>query len=175
MWLRWLALLIAIAFGCSFLAPGSGLHASALRAFDSSVSMLSRGDIESTLSDGGDEEDEDNAGRRPVRSVASRQPVAPLKTSAIRRRVTPLMQKCVAVRYDSRCALCNTRHMGDRLSHSTQPDEKRCRSGAPELNRQSTASAPCLPPDEVVAGGCEQIGRFVARPRCSTVGEKRRR
>ena len=107
MWLCWLALLVAIAFGCSFLAPGSGLHASALRAFDSSVSMLSRGDIESTLSDGGDEEDEDNAGRRPVRSVASRQPVAPLKTSAIRRRVTPLMQKRVAVRYNFRCALCH--------------------------------------------------------------------
>ena len=90
MWLCWLALLIAIAFGCSFLAPGSGLHASALRAFDSSVSMLSRGDIESTF-----------------RSVASRQPVAPLKTSAIRRRVTPLMQKRVAVRYKFRCALCH--------------------------------------------------------------------
>ena len=60
--LWWLVLLVAIAFGCSFLAPGSGLHASALRAFDSSVSMLSRGDIESTMSDGSDEEDEDIAG-----------------------------------------------------------------------------------------------------------------
>ena len=58
MWLFWLALLIAVAFGCSFLAPSSDLHASALRAFDASVSMLSRGDIESTLSDGGEGGDE---------------------------------------------------------------------------------------------------------------------
>ena len=42
MWLFWLALLIAIAFGCSFLAPSSGLHASALRALEASVSELSR-------------------------------------------------------------------------------------------------------------------------------------
>ena len=108
MWLFfWLALLIAIAFGCSFLAPSSDLHTSALRAFDSSISTLSRGGIETTVSDGSDEEDQDTADRRPVRSVAPRQLATPLKTSAIRRRVTPLMLKRVAVKYNFRCALCH--------------------------------------------------------------------
>ena len=41
MWLCWLAILVAIAFGCTFLAPDSGLRKSALQAFDSSVCMLS--------------------------------------------------------------------------------------------------------------------------------------
>eukprot|EP00975_Prorocentrum_lima_P061416 12874214-Prorocentrum_lima.AAC.1 len=59
LWVCWLALLIAIAFECSFLAPGSGLPKSALQAFDSSVSMLSRGGDEdlATFSSGdGDDE-----------------------------------------------------------------------------------------------------------------------
>ena len=40
--LWWLVFLIAIALCCSFLAPASGLHKSALQAFDSSVGVLSR-------------------------------------------------------------------------------------------------------------------------------------
>ena len=44
--LWWLVLLIAIALCCSFLAPASGLHKSALQAFDSSVGMLSRAGVE---------------------------------------------------------------------------------------------------------------------------------
>ena len=105
MWLFWLALLIAVAFGCSFLAPSSGLHASALRAFEASVSELSRG--------GSDECDEPgvladiSVPAPPLRSVRSApRPTPPLKTSNIRKRVTPLMQKRVAARYGFKCAIC---------------------------------------------------------------------
>ena len=44
--LWWLVMLLAIAFCCSFVAPDSGLHKSALQAFDSSVGMLSRAGVE---------------------------------------------------------------------------------------------------------------------------------
>ena len=44
--LWWLVILLAIAFCCSFVAPDSGLHKSALQAFDSSVGMLSRAGVE---------------------------------------------------------------------------------------------------------------------------------
>ena len=106
--LWWLVLLVAIAFGCSFLAPGSGLHASALRAVEASVSELSRGDFSS--SDEGDEPgiaEAVSAPAPPLRSVRSApRPTPPLKTSNIRKRVTPLMQKRVAARYGFKCAIC---------------------------------------------------------------------
>ena len=106
MWLFWLALLIAIAFGCSFLAPSSGLHASALRAFEASVSELSRGDFSS--SDEGDGIAEAvSAPAPPLRSErAAPRPTLPLRTSSIRKRATPLMQKRVAARYGFKCAIC---------------------------------------------------------------------
>ena len=44
--LWWLVVLIAIALCCSFVAPDSGLHKSALQAFDSSVGVLSRAGVE---------------------------------------------------------------------------------------------------------------------------------
>ena len=44
--LWWLVFLLAIAFCCSFVAPDSGLHNSALQALDSSVGMLSRAGVE---------------------------------------------------------------------------------------------------------------------------------
>ena len=44
--LWWLVVLIAIALCCSFVAPDSGLHKSALQAFDSSVGVLSRAGAE---------------------------------------------------------------------------------------------------------------------------------
>ena len=44
--LWWLVILLAIAFCCSFVAPDSGLHKSALQAFDSSVGVLSRAGVE---------------------------------------------------------------------------------------------------------------------------------
>ena len=111
MWLFWLALLIAIAFGCSFLAPSSGLHASALRAFEASVSELSRGGgANISSSDEGDELGvlaDSSAPAPPLRSVRSApRPTPPLKTSNIRKRVTPLMQKRVAARYGFKCAIC---------------------------------------------------------------------
>ena len=106
----WLLLCLLVAcWLCAWLRPGSDLASSAARAFDSSVFLLSRDDIESTTLDcSSDEEGEHIADRRrrPVRSAAPRQPAAPLKTSAIRKRVTPLLQKRVAARYGFKCAIC---------------------------------------------------------------------
>ena len=93
--LWWLVLLLAVAFCCSFLAPDSGLHRSALQAFDSSICMLSRAERvenEPALSGGAE---------------GTLRGAPPLRTSSIRRRVTPLMQKRVAVRHNFRCALCH--------------------------------------------------------------------
>ncbi len=113
LWIFWLALLIAIAVGCSFLAPSSGLHHSALRAFDSSVFLLSRGGAEqSTPSHSSDEDDEHSVGvgiasAPPLRSIrAAPRPTLPLKTSQIRRRVTPLLARMAAVRYGFKCGIC---------------------------------------------------------------------
>ena len=112
LWL-WLALLIVIAVGCSFLASGSGLHHSALRAFDSSVFLLSRGGAEqSTPSHCSDEDDEHSVGvsiasAPPLHNIrAAPRPTLPWRTSNIRKRVTPLMQKRVAARYNFKCAIC---------------------------------------------------------------------
>ena len=105
----WLLLgLLVACWLCSWLRPDSDLASSAARALDSSVLMLSRGYAGAAMLDDSDD-DEDVADRRPrpVRSAAMRQPAALLKTSAIRKRVTPLMQKRVAVKYNFRCALCN--------------------------------------------------------------------
>lgn len=115
LWLCWLALLIAIAVGCSFLAPGSSLHQSALRAFDSSVFTLSRGGVEDSAtfhsSDEGDGHSvvgASDASAPPLRSArAAPRPMLPLRTSDIRKRATPLMQKRVAARYNFKCAICN--------------------------------------------------------------------
>ena len=104
MWLCWLALLIAVAFGCSFLAPSSGLHASALRAFEASVSELSRGGSDECDEPGVLEAVSAPASLRRVRSAP--RPTPPLKMSNIRKRVTPLMQKRVAARYGFKCAIC---------------------------------------------------------------------
>ena len=111
MWLFWLALLIAVAFGCSFLAPSSDLHASALRAFDSSVSTLSRGDIETSMTDGSDAEDKQSvveaAPAPPARSVrATPRPTLAVKTSQYRKKVSPLMTRMAAVKYDFKCGIC---------------------------------------------------------------------
>ena len=102
MWLFWLALLIAVAFGCSLLAPSSDLHASALRAFDSSVSTLSRGDIETSMTDGSDAEDKQSVveavAAPPARSVrATPRPTLAMKTSQYRKKVSPLMARMAAV------------------------------------------------------------------------------
>ena len=120
MWLFWLAILVAIAFGCTFLAPDSGLHNSALQAFDSSVRMLSREAVEQSgttrsrvrtdCEDDGPRIARGAAGALPSRIAAStpalRSVRGALRTSTIRKRVTPLMQKRVAARYNFKCAIC---------------------------------------------------------------------
>ena len=115
-------MLLAIAFCCSFLAPDSGLHNSALQALDSSVCLLSRAGVEQSATSRRKHtergEDEPGiAGRAEFRGSVSAwaqlrslraepRPTLPLRTSGIRKRVTPLMQKRVAARYNFRCAIC---------------------------------------------------------------------
>ena len=120
LWLCWLAVLLAIALGCTFLAPDSGLHNSALQAFDSSVRMLSREAVEQSATtrsrvrtdceDDGPRIARGAAGALPSRIAAStpalRSVRGALRTSTIRKRVTPLMQKRVAARYNFKCAIC---------------------------------------------------------------------
>jgi len=105
----WLLLcLLVVCVLCSWLRPNSDLANSASRAFDSSVLMLSRGCAGAAMLDDSDDDDEDVADRLPqhVRSATPRRPAPLLKTSAIRKRVTPLMQKRVAARYNFKCAIC---------------------------------------------------------------------
>ena len=116
----WILLLLtaAIAF-CSWLSPpGSTLNRSAWQAFDCAVASLSQGDD--------DEEDDDarrvatprafsargsaeqgSASRAPRAGQSRAASALPPKTAQIRKRVTPLMQKRVAVKYNFRCALCH--------------------------------------------------------------------
>ena len=118
--LWWLVMLLAIAFCCSFVAPDSGLHKSALQAFDSSVGVLSRAGVEQEDAPSSAGRAEGFAGRAEgafrgsvsasapqLRSLrAAPRPTLPLRTSSIRKRVTPLMQKRVAARYGFKCAIC---------------------------------------------------------------------
>ena len=112
--LLWLAILLAIAFCCSFVAPESGLHKSALQAFDSSVGVLSRAGVEQSATSRrkraesvDDEPDAEGTPQLHCVRVAPRRTSPPLRTSNIRKRVTPHMLKRVAVRYNFRCALCH--------------------------------------------------------------------
>ena len=93
--LWWLVILLAIAFCCSFVAPDSGLHKSALQAFESSVGMLSRAGVEQSATS-----------RRERAESVDYEPDAE-GTPNTRKRVTPHMLKRVAVRYNFRCALCH--------------------------------------------------------------------
>ena len=112
----WLPLCLLVAcLLCLWLKPNSELAYSAARAFDSSVLVVSRGRAESAMLDVDDGDDENIAERRRaarssathVRSVAPRRHIPPWSTAAIRKRVTPLMQKRVAARYNFKCAICN--------------------------------------------------------------------
>ena len=110
--------LIAVALICSRLTPGSNLARSAADAFDANVRFLARyGAVDDV-----DVVDEDAAGdptpswlrqasaqrMQPTSGRETREAHVPSwKTSAARKRPTPLMQKKVAVRYGFRCALCN--------------------------------------------------------------------
>ena len=111
--LWWLVMLLAIAFCCSFVAPDSGLHKSALQAFDSSVGVLSRAGVEQEDAPGiagraeGSFRGSVSASAPQLRSLrAAPRPTLPLRASSIRKRVTPLMQKRVAARYGFKCAIC---------------------------------------------------------------------
>ena len=103
--LWWLVILLAIAFCCSFVAPDSGLHKSALQAFDSSVGMLSRASVEQSAESVDYEPDAE--GTPQLRSVLpALRTSPPLRTSNIRKKVTPHMLKRVAVKYIISVALC---------------------------------------------------------------------
>ena len=111
--LWWLVMLLAIFFCCSFLAPDWGVHNSVLQALDSSVCMLSRAGVEQSATSrrkraegvGYEPDAEGTPQLRSVRAAPRTSP--PLRTSNIRKRVTPHMLKRVAVRYNFRCALCH--------------------------------------------------------------------
>ena len=109
----WLVMLLAIAFCCSFLAPDSGLHNSALQALDSSVCLLSRAGVEQSATSRRERAESvdyepDAEGTPQLRSVRTAPRTSPpLRTSNTRKRVTPHMLKRVAVRYNFRCALCH--------------------------------------------------------------------
>ena len=124
--LWWLLLILAIAFGCSFLAPDSGLTKSALETLESSVCMLSRAGVEQSAtplgrqrtecvddepgivgaSDEGTLRSSISASTPPLRSVRTApRPMPPLMTSNIRKGVAPLMQKHRAA-FNFKCALC---------------------------------------------------------------------
>ena len=104
--LWWLVMLLAIAFCYSFVAPDSGLHKSALQALDFSVGMLSHASVERSAESVDYEPDAE--GTPQLRSVLPALRTSPsLRTSNIRKRVTPHMLKRVAVRYNFRCALCH--------------------------------------------------------------------
>ena len=105
--------LVAIALCCSFAAPDSGLHKSALQAFESSVGMLSRAGLLQSATSRRERAESvdyefDAEGTPQLRSVRTAPRTSqPLRTSSIRKRVTPHMLKRVAVRYNFRCALCH--------------------------------------------------------------------
>ena len=106
-------MLLAIALCCSFLAPDWGLHNSALQALDSSVCMLCRARVEQSAASRRERAESvdyepDAEGTPQLRSVrAAPRTSPPLRTSNIRKRVTPHMIKRVAVRYKFRCELCH--------------------------------------------------------------------
>ena len=132
--LWWLVMLLAIALCCSFLAPDWGLHNSALQALDSSVCMLSRASVEQSAESVDYEPDaEGTPQHRSVRAAPRTSP--PLRTSNIRKRVTPHMLKRVAVRYNFRCALC---HLPPdetwETDHRIPPSQARNASEAERLN-----------------------------------------
>ena len=110
--LWWLVILLAIAFCCSFVTPDSGLRKSALQAFDSSVGVLSRAGVEQEDAPGIAGRAEGSfrgsvSASAQLRSLRTApRPTLPLRTSGIRKRVTPLMQKRVAARYGFKCAIC---------------------------------------------------------------------
>ena len=101
----WLLLMLLIALVvCSWRLPGSALEESAWSTFSSSVHLLSRGANDDAEGMTGSVTAGSRAAEREALSpddrTRARDTAAALgKTAAIRKRVTPLMAKRVAVRY----------------------------------------------------------------------------
>ena len=98
--LWFLLLLMAVIASCSWLSPGSNLNLSAGRALDSTAA---------TLSQGGEDGDEDDAPRHPAPERTPPRAVARYKTHSApvkRKRVTPFVAKKVGALYSWRCAAC---------------------------------------------------------------------
>ena len=94
----WFLLLLITSFAAiSWLSPS--LSHSAWQAFDSTLLSLSQG---------GDEDEPPRAAPRLVQYSADKhtRPSAPLRTSAIRKRITPFQARLVAARYGFKCAIC---------------------------------------------------------------------
>ena len=132
--MHWLLLaVLVVLLLCSRLAPNSALARSAADAFDSNIrQFVSRGAVGADEGFNADW-DEDMEDRRrfgettatvpyhtwtrrataqrnawvPNQTLRDSVPPPDWKTSVVRKRPTPLMQKKVAVRYGFRCALCN--------------------------------------------------------------------
>ena len=107
---RWLLLVMAACCLCTWLAPKSELANSAVRAFDNSVLILTRG--------GGDDDDEVRLPERARSRGSSRVP-CPKRSPPVtgeryktpsarvkRKRVTPFIAKKVGALYAWRCAAC---------------------------------------------------------------------
>ena len=110
-----LAVMLIAIIMCSWLNPGSGLERSAWRAFDSSMTLLSQGG-------GGDdngrkEEDTRPPARQAQKTACPTRGMQPWKTSVVRRRVTPLMARRVAVKFGFKCGIC-----GQTLDESWETD-----------------------------------------------------
>ena len=100
--LRYLAVLLAVALLCAYLAPNNTLRESALQALDSSL-LCSLGGFDTEETDVEEEAAAPFQRRREGREVSSR-PVASM--SMKRRRVTPFISNKMAARQKLKCAMC---------------------------------------------------------------------
>ena len=113
-----IVILAAIALLCAWIAPGSGLGASAAQALDSSVFMISQFGRRSL---GDDEEEEPPVVLRPAaRSQVVSRTAAP-NPAVKRKRVTPFQAKLVAAAQDWRCG-CGCRDPYDPQRRGYQLD-----------------------------------------------------
>ena len=115
--LRCLAVLLAVALLCAYLAPNNTLRESALQALDSSL-LCSLGGFDTEETDAEEEAAAPFQRRREGREVSSR-PAA--STSTKRRRVTPFQAKMVAASQDWRCG-CGCRDPEDAQGRGYQLD-----------------------------------------------------
>ena len=115
--LRYLAVLLAVALLCAYLAPNNTLRESALQALDSSL-LCSLGGFDTEETDAEEGDTAPFQRRREGREVSSWS-AAP--TSTKRRRVTPFQAKIVAAAQDWRCG-CGCRDPEDARGRGYQLD-----------------------------------------------------